>query len=114
MKKMAIRKIKKALLEQRKELAGKMMDLEVDTDGDEVDLLQARQILTVNAQLSARDRNRLKMIDAALVRIEKEEFGICLECGENVSDARLIANPQVEHCIDCAETLERLAKQKKR
>jgi len=50
-----------------------------------------------NAQL------RLQKLKAALKRIEKEEFGECLECGENINLKRLESVPEAIICIDCAK-----------
>ena len=121
MKKTAIKKIKKLLTELRAELAGKISnpreilarkdDLGVDMDGDDVDAIQGEALVEINAQLSLRDRAKLVSIDGALARIKDGSFGACEECGEDILLARLLATPMVKTCIDCAETIERLAKQ---
>ncbi len=56
-------------------------------------------------------REELKHVTAALLRIDKGEFGICTDCGDEIGDQRLLAFPQAEKCIDCAsldEERERL------
>lgn len=45
----------------------------------------------------------LRLIDAALKRIEAGTYGICSECGEEIPAARLKALPYVTTCIKCAE-----------
>ncbi|MEX0745179.1 MAG: TraR/DksA C4-type zinc finger protein [Phycisphaeraceae bacterium] len=51
------------------------------------------------------DRRQLaiRRIDAALVRLERGEFGECIECGEWIAVKRLEWDPTVLKCIDCAE-----------
>lgn len=44
----------------------------------------------------------LKMIGAALDRIEKGTFGVCAKCGEDISEERLHAVPYAPLCRDCA------------
>lgn len=44
----------------------------------------------------------LKRIAAALKRIEKEEYGYCVSCGEAVAEKRLDLDPSTATCIDCA------------
>ena len=44
----------------------------------------------------------LRMIQAAMVRIEKGEFGICVNCGEEISEDRLELLPQAPRCRQCA------------
>ncbi len=53
--------------------------------------------------LRMRDRERkLNMkIQEALDRIEMGTYGICEECGEEISEQRLIARPVATLCIDC-------------
>jgi len=50
-----------------------------------------------------RRQMRLKRIVGALQRIEKQEFGECIECGEWISAKRLEWDPIVLKCIECAE-----------
>jgi len=42
-------------------------------------------------------------IDAALGRIRDGKYGICVVCGEEISDKRLTALPYITTCINCAE-----------
>ncbi len=48
----------------------------------------------------------INQIDAAIERIERGEYGTCLDCGESVSDRRLEHSPFVARCIVCQEELE--------
>lgn len=51
------------------------------------------------------DRRQLavRRIDAALSRLDREEFGECMECGEWIAVKRLEWDPTVLKCIDCAD-----------
>jgi len=42
-------------------------------------------------------------IKAALARMDDEDYGECLHCGEAIAMARLRANPVATLCIECAE-----------
>jgi DnaK suppressor protein len=44
----------------------------------------------------------LRRITGALARIEKSEFGECIDCGEWIARKRLEWDPLVLKCIDCA------------
>ena len=37
----------------------------------------------------------------ALARLEEGEFGICVECGEEISSKRLAAVPWADCCVSC-------------
>jgi len=52
------------------------------------------------------DRATLNMIDAALKRIQSEEYGLCANCQEEMQQKRLEAVPWARHCINCQEKAE--------
>ncbi len=56
--------------------------------------------------LSDAERKQLFLIDDALKRIEKDEYGICQMCQKNISKKRLNAVPWAPHCIECQEKAE--------
>ncbi len=62
-----------------------------------------------NFELRIRDRERrlIGKIKDALDRIEEGTFGICEECGENISIKRLEARPVTTLCIDCKKSQEK-------
>jgi len=49
---------------------------------------------------------RLKDINEALTRIEKENYGKCLVCGEAIEEKRLEANPAAPTCIKDKEKIK--------
>jgi DnaK suppressor protein len=49
------------------------------------------------------DGKLLRAIEDALMRIGHEEFGICTECGQSISEPRLEAVPWTKLCRDCKE-----------
>ncbi|HMI54034.1 MAG TPA: TraR/DksA family transcriptional regulator [Candidatus Saccharimonadales bacterium] len=53
------------------------------------------------------DRKILNQIDAALKRLNTEEFGICANCQEELQQKRLEAVPWAKHCINCQEKMEK-------
>lgn len=52
-------------------------------------------------RLREREQKLLKKIDEALDRIANGTFGICENCGEEISLKRLKARPVTTYCIDC-------------
>ncbi len=59
------------------------------------------------AQASAERRERrLRLIDAALARIDADEFGYCRNCEEPIASSRLEFDPTVILCIECARKAE--------
>ncbi|HEY5132296.1 MAG TPA: TraR/DksA C4-type zinc finger protein [Candidatus Krumholzibacteriaceae bacterium] len=50
----------------------------------------------------------LKAIEAALERLDRGEYGLCVECGDLISEKRLEAVPAAELCIKCKDKREKL------
>jgi len=69
-----------------------------------------------NFLLRIRDRERklIGKIKEALARIDDGTFGICEECGEDISEERLKARPMTTLCIDCKTKAEEEEKQKEK
>jgi len=67
-----------------------------------------------NFTLRIRDRERklIAKIKNALDRLDNGTFGICEECGENISDKRLKARPVTTLCINCKKKQENQEKVK--
>ena len=59
---------------------------------------------SINEQSLAQSRERLRKLEYALTRMDKDpEFGECLECGDPIPASRLLALPVTEYCVNCAE-----------
>lgn len=54
-------------------------------------------------RINSLDHLQLKLIEAALARIDSEEYGVCADCGDAISSARLEAIPWAVRCIACQE-----------
>jgi len=69
-----------------------------------------------NFLLRIRDRERklIGKIKEALARIDDGTFGICEECGDDISEERLKARPMTTLCIDCKTKAEEEEKQKEK
>jgi DnaK suppressor protein len=46
---------------------------------------------------------QLKLIEAALQRMDSKSYGVCEDCGEAISRRRLEAIPWADRCIGCQE-----------
>jgi DnaK suppressor protein len=57
--------------------------------------------------LAEHETNMLHEIDAALGRLESGGAGICVVCGCDIPEERLLATPTVQTCIQCQERIEK-------
>lgn len=96
----------KALRARRAEIIGDLTRIEDALDDtpskDWEDRASERQGDEVLEALGHVEQIELTRIDAALHRIESGTYGICLKCGDPISDARLIAVPTAPLCRTCA------------
>jgi len=54
-----------------------------------------------NFMLMSRESDYYKNLALALERIDKEEFGVCVLCGELIVEERMIEVPNATKCVDC-------------
>jgi len=71
-----------------------------DVASDDID---RKMIETVGSQ----ELKRLRLIEAALTRIQQGKYGLCMKCGKKIPPERLEAIPYALLCIDCKTTEER-------
>jgi len=64
-----------------------------------MDALQGQALAKAGKERAER---QLKMIEAALRRIDNNDYGECMECGEPINAKRLEIDPTTLYCIDCA------------
>jgi len=75
---------------------------------DEVDgsqITSSREIGWATRELLV---ERVNHLSTALDRLRDGTYGVCIECGERISPARLHALPEVESCVRCQDSLERV------
>lgn len=68
-----------------------------------MDALQGQAMAKASQQ---RRKQQVAAIKAALARLERGDFGLCIECDEQIAAARLQHNPAVTMCLACAARSE--------
>ena len=102
------------LLQRRAEMAGLSETARdaaqtVELDQTRTGRLSRMDALQGQAMARATEQRRqleLRRIEAALARLERGEFGECLECGKMIAPERLQMDPAVTLCVGCAERAE--------
>jgi DnaK suppressor protein len=56
--------------------------------------------------LSNTERETLRLVDDALVRIDERRYGYCAACAGEMEKKRLEAVPWAKHCLACQEKQE--------
>lgn len=114
MDKKKMRVYRDRLLERRESLFSQVTEAEMSSRERDLEATQDPADMAANAytkelliSMSANDRKLLELIDEALVRVEKGEYGECVNCGEPVAEKRLDAVPWTRYCLKCQDMQER-------
>ena len=107
-------RFRKILVEKRELLVANAQstlheDMALDANDlpDEMDLASSEYLQSFQFRLRGREKHFIEKIDRALAKIEQGDFGVCDECGEEISVKRLEARPETTLCIKCKEDQER-------
>jgi DnaK suppressor protein len=99
-------KYKALLLARREEIVGKSRrreDIWIVPSNEQIEMVQLageREFALIALEHQSKS---LMQINGALERIEGNEYGICLECEEEISPKRLSAVPWAAYCLHCQE-----------
>ncbi len=98
------------IIKKAKQTLDEDMTLDANDLPDEMDLASSEYLQSFTFRLRGREKSFLDKIEKALARIDDQSFGICEECGEEISVKRLEARPETTLCIRCKEDQERAEK----
>ncbi len=79
-----------------------------DVEAADADLQEDIELALIEARLET-----LQKIDAGLRRLDSGLYGLCSECGEEISEVRLRALPFAVRCLDCEEDHEATARRER-
>lgn len=103
--------IKKTLLQRKQELEKELIRLSQEKFSDDQVQDPGDQALSstmemLNTSLQDTEREEYKRIEQALEKIEDGTYGICIDCGQNISEKRLSSFPNAARCLSCQEAFE--------
>jgi len=98
------------IIKKAKQTLDEDMALDANDLPDEMDLASSEYLQSFTFRLRGREKSFLDKIEKALGRIDDNTFGVCEECGEEISVKRLEARPETTLCIRCKEDQERAEK----
>ncbi len=103
-------KYKKLLLSRQEELTDLVESHEDDSAVVELDQTMVGRLSRIDAlqgqamaeEVKRRRDNELSRIKAALERMDEDEYGYCLNCGDDIGEKRLELDPSITLCAKCA------------
>ncbi|WP_428544952.1 TraR/DksA family transcriptional regulator [Profundibacter sp.] len=101
-----ISKRRAALNDRLKELEDRLLQIDEDLDShttkDWEELAVEREEDEVLEGMGLSAQAEIRMIKAALQRMDEGEYGYCVECGDKISEERLDILPYTPFCAKCA------------
>jgi DnaK suppressor protein len=65
--------------------------------------MDAMQQQAMQDEIMARAKNERASISRALLRIERNDYGVCQHCDEPIEVGRLKFDPTIQTCVACAQ-----------
>jgi RNA polymerase-binding transcription factor len=75
--------------------------------GDSGDESLATSLVDLNLTTLDRHVQAIRDIESTFKRIENDEYGVCVDCGDKIAFNRLQAYPTAKRCIVCQEKREK-------
>ena len=104
---MAHEELKLELEQRLSDLQSRLSSIKRDVtrshSGDSAEQAQERENDEVVDAIGNETAQSIRVIQAALARIDDGTYGLCENCGEDIAPARLSAVPEATRCVDCAE-----------
>lgn len=98
--------LKQHLEERLATLQARLRNIKKDAtrahSGDSAEQAQERENDEVVDAIGNETSLSIRVILAALERIENGSYGTCDSCGESIGEARLKAIPEAARCVSCA------------
>ena len=85
-----------------------------EPSGDIYDQASSERDRELGLLLGDREREKLRNIDEALLKLDEGEYGICEECEEEIPLGRLKVVPFARFCVKCKSDIEKQQAQTKR
>lgn len=103
-------KYRKLLLNRQEELNLLISDTKENSNAVILDQTSVGRLSRMDAmqgqamaeEVKRRRDQELARIEAALGRIVDDEFGYCLNCGEDIAEKRIDLDPSISLCSKCA------------
>jgi len=101
---------KETILRKLNDSINESKEMETNVAQDVVDKAETSYTKEFLLSLSDADREQLLLIDEALKRLQRDEFGICQLCHQEIGRKRIEAIPWTPLCINCQEKAEEESK----
>jgi DnaK suppressor protein len=112
MKETALLKLKKLLINRRREMLEQVGHLEFEREElgqhfiESIDSAQKENLAQLIHKLDERGKEEIGEIEHALSKMSSGRYGICELCGKSIPVKRLKVLPATRLCLNCAQNYE--------
>ena len=104
-------RVKDRLIERKRQIEDDLVSLHTEkvTDDQVQDVGDQALSSTMEAlrtSLQDKEIEEYNMILNVLGKIDRGEYGLCSDCGSEISEKRLMVYPNATRCLACQEALE--------
>jgi DnaK suppressor protein len=93
-------------LQTRNIRSAEAINIQVERLPDEMERATSESARSFHLVLRERETERVHQIRGALRRLDDGTYGICRQCGEDISEGRLAVQPEAAFCIRCKQKQE--------
>ena len=106
-----LQKVKTKLMERKRQLEEELVDLYNEKFSDDQvqdvgDQALSSTMEALRGSLQDKELEEYNMILKVLEKIDAGQYGICIDCGQPISEKRLSVYPNATRCLACQEALE--------
>lgn len=87
------------------QVLGQSQGDETSPGGAQADVASDVQEQSMDVSIERTKRDRLAEVEAALDRLNRDEYGVCARCGQPIGVERLRVVPWTRYCISCSRDL---------
>jgi len=112
-------KLKRLLLNRRREMLKQVAHLEAEQEEleqrfiEKIDAAQKEDLAWLIDKLDERGKEEIAEIELALTKMSSSRYGICELCGKSIPIKRLKVLPATRLCLNCAQNYEEAQKLRK-
>ncbi|NNE35407.1 MAG: TraR/DksA family transcriptional regulator [Rhodothermales bacterium] len=94
--------MQEALAVEIKELEEVTKPIPLDSAIGRISRMDAINNRTINDAALRAARDKQKQLAATLTNLSRDDFGICIKCGQAIPVGRMRLKPHAKRCVQCA------------
>ena len=103
----ALVELRQSLIEDNEMISDVSLNTNKGAGEDMADIGSDNFTQQIGLSLLSDESRKFKLIEAALVRLREGTYGTCIDSGDEIEPARLVAIPYAQRCLKSQEVYEK-------